>query len=92
MARSFREFTIQQIAGDMLPQPATDQLIASGFNRNTMTNMEGGVDPEEYYWYTQVDRVNTTATVWLGSTLACAEWPMESNRKKPRSAVDRIWA
>ena len=35
--------------------------------------MEGGVDPEEYYWYTQVDRVNTTATVWLGSTLACAE-------------------
>ncbi len=70
---SFREFTIEQIAGDMLPQPTTDQLIASGFNRNAMTNMEGGVYPEEYYWYTQVDRVNTTATVWLGSTLACAE-------------------
>ena len=70
---SFREFTIEQIAGDMLPQPSTEQLIASGFNRNAMTNMEGGVDPEEYYWYTQVDRVNTTATVWLGSTLACAE-------------------
>jgi mono/diheme cytochrome c family protein len=70
---SFREFTIEQIAGDMLPQPSTEQLIATGFNRNTMTNMEGGVDPEEYYWYTQVDRVNTTATVWLGSTLGCAE-------------------
>ena len=70
---SFREFTIEQIAGDMLPKPTTEQLIASGFNRNTMTNMEGGVDPEEYYWYTQVDRVNTTATVWLGSTLGCAE-------------------
>jgi mono/diheme cytochrome c family protein len=70
---SFREFTIEQIAGDMLPHPVTEQLIASGFNRNTMTNMEGGVDPEEYYWYTQVDRVNTTATVWLGSTLGCAE-------------------
>jgi len=70
---SFREFTIEQIAGDMLPQPTTEQQIASGFNRNTMTNMEGGVDPEEYYWYTQVDRVNTTATVWLGSTLGCAE-------------------
>jgi mono/diheme cytochrome c family protein len=70
---SFREFTIEQIAGDMLPQASTEQLIASGFNRNTMTNMEGGVDPEEYYWYTQVDRVNTTATVWLGSTLGCAE-------------------
>ena len=63
---SFREFTIEQIAGDMLPHPTTSQLIASGFNRNTMTNMEGGVDPEEYYWYSQVDRVNTTATVWLG--------------------------
>jgi mono/diheme cytochrome c family protein len=70
---SFRDFTIQQIAGDMLPDPSTEELIASGFNRNTMTNMEGGVDPEEYYWYTQVDRVNTTATVWLGSTLGCAE-------------------
>jgi mono/diheme cytochrome c family protein len=70
---SFREFTIEQIAGDMLPKPTTEQLIASGFNRNTMTNMEGGVDPEEYYWYTQVDRVNTTATVWLGSTLGCAQ-------------------
>ena len=70
---SFRQFTIEQIAGDMLPQPTTGQLIASGFNRNTMTNMEGGVDPEEYYWYTQVDRVNTTATLWLGSTLGCAE-------------------
>ena len=70
---SFREFTIQQIAGDMLPHATTDQLVASGFNRNAMTNMEGGVDPEEYYWYTQVDRVNATATVWLGSTLGCAE-------------------
>ncbi len=70
---SFREFTVEQIAGDMLPRPSTEQLIATGFNRNAMTNMEGGVDPEEYYWYTQVDRVNTTATVWLGSTLGCAE-------------------
>jgi mono/diheme cytochrome c family protein len=70
---SFRDFTIQQLAGDMLPQATTEQLIASGFNRNAMTNMEGGVDPEEYYWYTQVDRVNATATVWLGSTLGCAE-------------------
>ena len=50
---SFREFTIEQIAGDMLPQHATnDQLAVSGFaNRNAMTNMEGGVDPEEYHWY-----------------------------------------
>ncbi len=70
---SFREFTIEQLAGDMLAQPTTEQLVASGFNRNSMINMEGGVDPQEYYWYGQVDRVNTTATVWLGSTLGCAE-------------------
>ena len=69
----FSEFTIEQIAGDMLPHPTTDQLIASGFNRNTLLNQEGGVDPYEYYWYEQVDRVNTTASVWLGTTLGCAE-------------------
>jgi len=69
----FSEFTIEQIAGDMLPNATTDQLIASGFNRNTLLNQEGGVDPYEYYWYEQVDRVNTTASVWLGSTLGCAE-------------------
>ncbi|MFZ0588846.1 MAG: DUF1553 domain-containing protein [Bryobacteraceae bacterium] len=70
---SFKDFTIDQIAGDMLPNPTKDQLIATGFNRNTMLNQEGGVDPEEYYWYELVDRVNTTASVWLGSTLGCAQ-------------------
>jgi hypothetical protein len=70
---SFRQFTIEQIAGDMLPTPSTDQLIATGFHRNTLLNEEGGVDPEEYYWYELVDRTNTTASVWLGSTLGCAQ-------------------
>jgi len=70
---SFKEFTIEQIAGDMLPHPTQDQIIATGFHRNTMLNQEGGVDPEEYYWYEQVDRVNTTASVWLGSTMGCAQ-------------------
>lgn len=69
----FDRFTIEQIAGDMLPGATTDQLIATGFHRNTMFNEEGGVDKEEAYWETQVDRVNTTATVWLGSTLGCAQ-------------------
>jgi mono/diheme cytochrome c family protein len=69
----FTEFTIDQIAGDMLPHPTSDQLVATGFHRNTLLNQEGGVDPEEYYWYELVDRVNTTASVWLGSTLGCAE-------------------
>lgn len=69
----FREFTIEQIAGDMLPNPTKDQLVATGFNRNSMINQEGGIDIDEYYWYSLVDRVGTTASVWLGSTLACAE-------------------
>lgn len=70
---SFREFTIEQIAGDMLPHPTSDQLVATGFHRNTMLNQEGGVDHEEYRWYALVDRVNTTASVWLGTTLGCAQ-------------------
>ncbi len=69
----FDRFTVEQIAGDMLPNATTDQLIASGFHRNTLLNQEGGIDVEEARWETLVDRVNTTATVWLGSTIACAQ-------------------
>ncbi|MGH9372062.1 MAG: PSD1 and planctomycete cytochrome C domain-containing protein, partial [Vicinamibacterales bacterium] len=69
----FDRFTIEQIAGDMLPNATTEQKIASGFHRNAMTNEEGGVDPEESRYEALVDRVNTTATVWLGTTLACAQ-------------------
>jgi len=70
---TFDQFTIEQLAGDMLPKPAQSQLIATGFNRNTMHNEEGGVDPAEAHHDVLVDRVNTTATLWLGSTLACAQ-------------------
>lgn len=69
----FDEFTIEQLAGDMLPNATVDQKIASGFNRNNMVNFEGGADPDEYATKYVVDRVDTTATVWLGSTLRCAE-------------------
>jgi hypothetical protein len=69
----FDAFTIEQIAGDMLPNATIAQQIASGFHRNAMTNEEGGVDPEESRYEVLVDRVNTTATVWLGTTLACAQ-------------------
>jgi mono/diheme cytochrome c family protein len=69
----FDQFTIEQIAGDLLPGATLDQKIATGFHRNTMTNEEGGTDPEEARWETLVDRVNTTAAVWLGSTFACAQ-------------------
>jgi mono/diheme cytochrome c family protein len=69
----FDQFTVEQIAGDMLPNAGVEQLIATGFHRNTMLNQEGGVDDEEARWETIIDRVNTTGTVWLGSTIACAQ-------------------
>lgn len=70
---SFKKFTIDQIAGDMLPNATTADRIASGFHRNTMLNLEGGVDRAEARWLTLVDRVSTTAQVWLGSTLQCTQ-------------------
>jgi hypothetical protein len=69
----FDQFTEQQLAGDLLPGAALEHKIATGFHRNTLTNKEGGVDPEEFRTKANVDRVSTTATVWLGLTLACAE-------------------
>jgi hypothetical protein len=68
----FDQFTIEQLAGDMLPMPTLDQRIATGFNRNHRGNAEGGIIPEEYAVEYVVDRVDTTATVWLGLTMACA--------------------
>jgi uncharacterized membrane protein len=69
----FDEFTIEQLAGDLLPNATLDQKIATGFQRNTMINQEGGVDPEEYRYYAIIDRVNTTASTWLGSTINCCQ-------------------
>lgn len=69
----FDQFTIEQIAGDMLPGANLDQRIATGFHRNTMINLEGGVVQEEYRIAAVMDRVNTTSTVWLGTTMACAQ-------------------
>ncbi len=68
----FDQFTIEQLAGDMLPGATLDQQIASGFNRNHRGNAEGGIIPEEYAVEYVVDRVDTTATVWLGLTMGCA--------------------
>ncbi len=69
----FDRFTLEQVAGDMLPGDRMDHKIASGFHANTMLNEEGGVDPHEARYEVLVDRVNTTGAVWLGSTLACAQ-------------------
>jgi len=69
----FDQFTIEQLAGDLLPVPTLEQRIASGFNRNHMINFEGGAIPEEYHTAYIVDRVNTTGTVWLGLTIGCTQ-------------------
>ena len=69
----FDQFTIEQIAGDLLPNPSEEQLIATAFHRNTMTNNEGGTQDEEFRNAAVVDRVNTTMAVWMGTTIACAQ-------------------
>ena len=69
----FDEFSIEQLAGDLLPKPTNDQLIATAFNRNHLLNGEGGAIPEEQRFNILFDRVDTTATNWLGLTMACAQ-------------------
>ena len=71
--KSFDDFTIEQIAGDLLPNPKPEQLIATAFHRNTLTNNEGGTNDEEFRNVAVVDRVNTTMAVWMGTTAACAQ-------------------
>ncbi|MGV3774058.1 MAG: PSD1 and planctomycete cytochrome C domain-containing protein, partial [Verrucomicrobiales bacterium] len=69
----FDQFTIDQLAGDLLPDATLDQKIATGFHRNTMINEEGGIDKEQFRIESILDRVNTTGSVWLGLTVACSQ-------------------
>jgi hypothetical protein len=69
----FDQFTVEQLAGDLLPGATLEQQVATAFHRNTMTNTEGGTDDEEFRTAAVIDRVNTTMTVWMGSTLGCAQ-------------------
>jgi hypothetical protein len=71
--KPFDQFTIEQLAGDLLPNPTEEQTIATAFHRNTMTNNEGGTSDEEFRNVAVVDRVNTTMAVWMGTTMACAQ-------------------
>jgi len=70
---SFDQFTIQQLAGDLMDNPSTSQMIATAFHRNTMTNAEGGTDDEEFRIAAVKDRVDTTLQVWMGLTMGCAK-------------------
>jgi hypothetical protein len=69
----FDQFTIEQLAGDLLPGATLEQRVATGFHRNTLINREGGIDPEEDRVKRTVDRTNTTGAVWLGLTVGCAQ-------------------
>ena len=69
----FNQFTIEQIAGDLLPNPSKKQIAATAFHRNTLISQEGGSDPEQFRVEATMDRVNTTGAVWLGLSLGCAQ-------------------
>ncbi|MBL9160458.1 MAG: PSD1 domain-containing protein [Verrucomicrobiales bacterium] len=69
----FDQFTIEQLAGDLLPNATEAQKVATGFHCNTPLNLEAGTDPDEDHYKRVVDRVNTTGTIWLGSTIGCAQ-------------------
>ena len=69
----FDQFSIAQLAGDLLPDPSVDDLVATGFHRNTMTNTEGGTDDEEFRDLAIRDRIATTGQVWMGQTWGCAQ-------------------
>lgn len=71
--KPFDEFTIEQLAGDLLPDSTIQQKIATGFHRNTQINQEGGVDPEQFRMDSVFDRVATTGNVWLGLSIGCAQ-------------------
>lgn len=70
---SFEQFTVAQLAGDLLPNASAEQILPTAFHRNTMNNDEGGTDDEEFRIAAVVDRVNTTWEVWMGTTMACAQ-------------------
>ena len=69
----FDQFTIEQLAGDLLPEPTEEQLVATAFHRNTQTNNEGGTSDEEFRNVAVADRVNTTFATWMGTTISCAQ-------------------
>ena len=69
----FDQFSIEQLAGDLLPAPTDEQLLATAFHRNTMTNDEGGSDDREFRVAAVLDRVNTTFEVWQGTTMSCVQ-------------------
>src|SRR5262245_22733548 len=69
----FDQFTVEQLAGDLLPNPTLDQRVATGFLRNSMLNQEGGIEPEQFRIDAMIDRMDAVGRTWLGLTIACAQ-------------------
>ncbi len=69
----FDQFTVEQLAGDLLPNPTLDQRVATGFLRNSMLNQEGGIEPEQFRVEAMIDRMDAVGKAWLGLTIACAQ-------------------
>ncbi|MEI6232924.1 MAG: DUF1553 domain-containing protein [Planctomycetota bacterium] len=90
--KPFDKFTLEQIAGDLLPNPTQEQLIASAFHRNTMTNTEGGTTREEFRNAAVVDRVNTTMAVWMGISINCAQCHDHKYDPLPQKDFFRLFA
>ncbi|HAT20427.1 MAG TPA: hypothetical protein DCS85_09760 [Verrucomicrobiales bacterium] len=88
----FDRFTIEQLAGDLLPGATTQQRIATGFLRNTLSNREGGADLEEFRVLQVKDRTSTLGTVWLGLTLQCAECHDHKHDPFPQEEFYRLYA
>ena len=90
--KPFDRMTLEQIAGDLLPDATDETRIATAFHRNTMTNSEGGTNDEEFRSAAVVDRVNTTMAVWMGTTIACAQ--CHDHKYDPLSQADffRLYA
>lgn len=88
----FDQFTRDQLAGDLLPNPTLDQKVATGFHRNTAFNEEGGTDPEQFRVERTVDRANTTGAVWLGLTFGCAQCHDHKYDPLPAKDYYRLYA
>jgi len=90
--KPYTEFVIEQLAGDLLPQPTTAQKIATGFNRNTQINQEGGIDPEQFRIEAVMDRVATFGSTFLGLTISCAQCHDHKFDPLPQKDYFRLYA
>ena len=82
----FDQFSVEQLAGDLLPDATESQIVATGFHQNSPVNLEAGTDPKEDHYKRNVDRLNTTGTIWLGLTVGCAQ--CHNHKYDPISAKD----